>query len=297
MTMSSQGLTGILAAVPTPFSKDGSTIDTRVIQQIVDRMVSAGVHGIVTTGTTGEFPTLSEAEHKQVVEAYVKASRGRIPIIAGVGSNSTKVAIELSLHAQEAGVQAVMVVPPFYDPLPFGTLKRFFSDLCSSIRVPVIYYNLPGATGIHLTASQIRELAEIRGFDYLKDTSGNAKELADLLTNPVENFQAFNGWDTLTFFAFCHGAKASVWGVASLVPEESVEFYKTLVLEKDLEKAREQWKFLWKVSDFLESVNYPAGIKAGLKILGRDAGPTRLPTLPLEEKEIERLEKILAERK
>jgi dihydrodipicolinate synthase/N-acetylneuraminate lyase len=160
-----------------------------------------------------------------------------------------------------------------------------------------MYYNLPGATGVHLTADQIRQLAEIKGFDYMKDTSGNAKELADLLTNPSEKLTVFNGWDTLTFFALSHGGQGIVNAVASVVPKECVEFWNTLVVQKDLERAREQWKFLWAVSDFLEGVNYPAGVKAGLDILGVSVGPVRLPTLPLEKEDVERFAKILANRK
>lgn len=290
-------LQGILAAVPTPFTADASKVDLPNIAKQVERFVDAGLHGLVTTGTTGEFTTLEDDEYKSVIKAYVDAAKGRIPIVAGVGCNSTKKAIEMCQYSEKVGATAVMVVPPFYDPLSFKALYKFYEDVCGSISIPLMYYNLPGATGVHLTADQIRELGQIKGFDYMKDTSGNAKELADLLTNPVDNFTAFNGWDTLTYFAMSHGAQAGVWGVASVVPKECVELWNTLAVKKDLEKAREQWKFLWKVSDFLEGVNYPAGIKAGMEIVGSPAGPLRLPTLPLEKEEIERFTKILSERK
>ncbi|CAN6675083.1 hypothetical protein TRVA0_084S00364 [Trichomonascus vanleenenianus] len=290
-------LQGIIAAVPTPFTADGAEVDIPNIASQVDRLVDAGLHGIVTTGTTGEFPTLTTEEHKAVIKAYADAAKGRIPIIAGLGSNSTKHAIEMAQYSEKVGAAALMIVPPFYDPLSFKALYKFYQDVCESISIPVMYYNLPGATGVHLTADQLRQLGQIKGFDYMKDTSGNAKELADLLTNPSGDFIAFNGWDTLTFFAMSHGAQAGVWGVASIVPKECVELWNTLAIEKDLTRAREQWKFLWEVSDFLESVNYPAGIKAGLDIIGASAGPVRLPTLPLEKEDTEKFAKILAKRK
>ncbi|QEL59864.1 hypothetical protein CJJ09_001951 [Candidozyma auris] len=204
---------GIIAAVPTPLTADAKAVDLENIKAQVERLAEAGIHGIVTTGTTGEFPALSLEEHKSVIKAYVDAVAGRFPVIAG-------------------GADACMIVPPFYDPLPFKALYKFFEDVCGSISIPVMYYNLPGATGVHLTAEQFRELSKIKGFDYMKDTSGNAKELADLLTNPPDGLQPFNGWDTLTFFAMSHGARASVWGVASIVPKECVELWNTFTKEK-----------------------------------------------------------------
>lgn len=288
---------GILAAVPTPFTADGESIDFENVKKQVERYVDAGLHGIVTTGTTGEFTTLTEEEFKAIIKAYVDAAAGRITVVAGVGSNSTKQAVTLVKYAEEVGADAVMVVPPFYDPLSFKALYRFYEDVCGAITIPLMYYNLPGATGVNLTAAQLRELSKIKGFDFMKDTSGNAKELADLLTNPIDGFTAFNGWDTLTFFAMSHGAKACVWGVASVVPKECVELWNAFNKEKDLEKARQLWKYLWEVSDFLEGVNYSAGIKKGHELIGYSAGPVRLPTLPLEQEDVEKFTAILEKRK
>jgi 4-hydroxy-tetrahydrodipicolinate synthase len=290
-------LEGIIAAVPTPLTADTLDIDIPTIYKLVDRLIESGIHGIVTTGTTGEFPALTVEEQKTAIKAYVDAAKQRINIIAGIGCNSTRQAIEMVQYAENQGVTACMVVPPFYDPLSFKALYKFYEDVCCSISIPVMYYNLPGATGIHLSASQIRKLGEIKNLDYLKDTSGNAKEHADLQTNQPSNITIFNGWDTLTFFSLAHGSTGIVFGVATLVPKECLELWKTMVVDKDLEKAREHWKFLWELSDFLEGVSYPAGIKAGLDILGVSAGPVRPPTLPLEDEEIARLQKILAKRK
>ena len=127
---------------------------------------------------------------------------------------------------------------------------------------------MPGATGIRLDADQIAELGEIDGVDYLKDTSGDAVTLTDLIVNRSDKIKAFNGWDTLTFFGIASGAEASVWGAAGVVPELAVELWDTLAEKGDLVGARELWRDLWAISDFLESVNYVAGVKAGLELLG-----------------------------
>lgn len=293
--------TGILAAVPTPLSADSSQVDVANIKKQVDRLVAAGIPGIVATGTTGEFTTLSEDEHKATIKAYIDAAAGRVPVVAGFGLLSAKKATAFAQWCESAGASACMVVPPFYDPLPFEAVKKFFTSVCASVNIPFMYYNLPGATGIKLNAEQIRELGSIKGLDYLKDTSGDAKEQVDVLTkalsNPTDKFSLFNGWDTLTFSAFALGATAGIVGGASIVPREFAEFYETLVVKGDLKAAREQWKFIWAICDFLESVNYPAGIKAGLEIIGSPAGPVREPNEPLSKEDYKRLEDILSQRK
>ncbi|SEQ60204.1 dihydrodipicolinate synthase family protein [Microlunatus flavus] len=274
-------LTGILAAVPTPFSADGSAVDEDALVALVDRLVGAGVHGLVPCGTTGEFTSLSPEEHRRVVELYVSAAAGRVPVVAGVGSLTTAGAISLVQHAEQVGADAVMLVPPFYDPLDLATLKVFLADVAAATSLPIMYYNVPGATGIRLDAAQVAELGDIEGVDYLKDTSGDAVALTDLIVSRGSRIKAFNGWDTLTFAGLALGAEASVWGVAGLVPEQAVALWDTLAVKGDLGAAREQWRDLWALSSYLESVNYVAGVKAALEVLGHPAGPTRAPVQPL----------------
>lgn len=293
MTRKNVQLRGILAAVTTPFTDDGSQVDEAALRRQVDRLVGVGIHGLVPTGTTGEFTTLSPAEYRRVIEVYVESAAGRVPVVAGIGSLSTEGAIDLARHAERVGADAVMLVPPFYDPLSFDALKAFLSDVGSAISIPIMYYNVPGATGIKLTAAEIAELGDIDGVDYLKDTSGDAIALAELLAVRGDRITAFNGWDTLTFFGIASGAEASVWGVAGIVPELAVQLWNTLAVERDLEKARALWTPLWELSDFLESVNYVAGVKAALELTGNPVGPARLPIQPLTPAERDRLAGIL----
>lgn len=293
MPRQSVTLRGILVAVTTPFTADASAVDEQVLASQVDRLVGAGVHGLVPCGTTGEFTTLSPEEYRRVIELYVTAAAGRVPVVAGIGALSTAGAIDLARHAERVGADAIMLVPPFYDPLDFGMLTAFLTAVAESITLPIVYYNVPGATGIRLSADQIAELGDIDGVDYLKDTSGDAVTLADLLASRGDKIKAFNGWDTLTFFGLASGAEASVWGTAGVVPELAVQLWETLAERGDLPKARELWQDLWAISDFLESVNYVAGIKAGLELIGHPAGPARLPIQPLPPAERERFAAIL----
>lgn len=286
-------LRGILAAVPTPFTADGSEVDAEALDALVERLIAGGVHGIVPTGTTGEFTSLSPDEYRRVIALYVRAVDGRIPVVAGVGSMTTAGAIDLARHAESVGADAVMLVPPFYDPLGFDALKTFLSAVSAAITLPIVYYNVPGCTGIRLDADQIAELGEIERVDYLKDTSGDAVTLADLLASRGDRISAFNGWDTLTFFGIASGARASVWGAASVVPDLAAQLWTALAEQGDLPRARELWRDLWAISAFLESVNYVAGIKAGLELIGAPAGPPREPAAPLSDADRARFAAIL----
>lgn len=286
-------LHGILAAVPTPFTADGSAVDEAALRKGVDRLIGAGIHGLVPCGTTGEFTTLSPEEYRRVIALYVEAAAGRVPVVAGIGHLSTAGAIELAQYAQSVGADALMVVPPFYDTLSFDALKAFLNTVAAAVELEIVYYNVPGCTGIRLGADEIAQLGEIPGVNYLKDTSGNAVALAELLAVRGDQIKAFNGWDTLTFFGIASGAQASVWGTAGVVPKQAVELWNVLAEQKDLVKARELWRPLWELSSFLESVNYVAGIKAALEIIGESAGPARLPVLPLGDDERSKLTDIL----
>jgi dihydrodipicolinate synthase/N-acetylneuraminate lyase len=288
-------LRGILAAVPTPFTPDAERVDEDTLAAQADRLIGAGIHGLVTTGSTGEFSTLTPQEYRLVIQAYVAAADHRVPVVAGVGALSTRAAIDLARHAESVGADAIMLLPPFYGGVDVATLRAFVSAVAESISIPIVYYNIPAATGTRLTAREIADLADIPGVDYLKDTSGDAVALTELLTAHADRIQAFNGWDTLTFYGLAAGARASVWGAASIVPELAVQLWETLAVKAELVAAREQWKQLWAISDFLESVDYVAGIKAGLEIIGRPAGPARLPVQPLPADEREHFTRILAD--
>jgi dihydrodipicolinate synthase/N-acetylneuraminate lyase len=286
-------LHGILAAVPTPFTPDAEAVDEPTLRAQADRLIRAGIHGLVTTGSTGEFSTLTPQEYRRVIEAYVEAADHRVPVVAGVGALSTRGAIDLAQHAERVGADAIMLLPPFYGGVDLATLRAFLTAVAESIGIPIVYYNIPSATGTRLTAREIADLAGIPGVDYLKDTSGDAVALTELLTAHADRIQAFNGWDTLTFYGLAAGAKASVWGAAGVVPELAVQLWDTLAVKGDLAAAREQWKHLWAISDFLESVDYVAGVKTGLEIIGHPAGPARLPVQPLPGHERERFARIL----
>jgi 4-hydroxy-tetrahydrodipicolinate synthase len=278
---------GVLPALITPFTEDGSAIDTQALAANVERLVAAGVGGLVPGGSTGEFTTLSHAERRQLTEATVEAAAGRVPVVAGTGALSTRETVELSVHAERAGAVAVMVVPPFYDPLPWRELLAHYTAVADAIDIPIMYYNLPSATGVTLTAEQLRALP----IDSLKDTGGDATAATELIQ--TDGPTLLNGYDTQTFAALAAGARAVVWGVASIVPEPCVELHRLLIDDIDLPAARELWARLWPLCRFLESVSYPAAVKAGCALVGDATGPVRAPLLPLEDAAARELAEVI----
>src|ERR671914_1660790 len=281
---------GVLPALITPFSEDGSAIDTGALTAIVDRLVGAGVGGLVPGGSTGEFTTLTNAERRQLVEGTVEAAGGRVPVVAGTGALSTRETVELSVHAQQAGAAAVMIAPPFYDPLSWPELLAHYTAVADAIEIPIMYYNLPSASGIKLTAAQFREL-QGAGVSCLKDTGGDATAATELIQ--TDGPTLLNGWDTLTFGALAAGVRAVVWGAASILPQQCVELHRLLIDDIDLPAARELWARLWPLCQFLESQSYPAAVKTACRLVGDTTGPLRAPLLPLDDETTSELAALL----
>ena len=278
---------GVLPALITPFTDDGSAIDTGALTALVDRVINAGVGGLVPGGSTGEFTTLTNGERRLLVEVTVEAAAGRVAVVAGTGALSTRETVELSVHAEQAGAAAVMVVPPFYDALSWRELVAHYTAVADAIDVPIMYYNLPSATGVKLTAAQLSELP----ISSLKDTGGDFAAATELIQ--TDGPTLLNGWDTLTFAALAAGVSAVVWGTASIIPEQCVELHRLLIDDLDLSAARELWSRLWPLCQFLEAQSYPAAVKAGCRLMGDTTGPVRAPLLALEDSATSELAALL----
>ena len=284
---------GVLPALITPFTDDGDAIDADALAAVIDRLVRGGVGGLVPGGSTGEFTTLTGAERRELIEVTVAAAAGRVPVVAGTGALSTRETAELSAHAERSGATAVMIVPPFYDPLRWDELITHYAAVADRISIPIMYYNLPSASGVRLDAGQLRQLQRVAGVTSLKDTGGDAVAATELIQAGEEGPTLLNGWDTLTFAALAAGVRAVVWGTASILPEECVELHRLLIDDIDLPAARDLWARLWPLCKFLESQSYPAAVKAACALVGDTTGPTRAPLLPLTHDARTELERLL----
>ena len=277
------GFHGVLPALITPFSDDGAEIDADALAANIERLIDGGVAGLVPGGSTGEFTTLTGAERRELIELTVAAAAGRVPVVAGSGALSTRETVELSVHAERSGAAAVMIVPPFYDALGWRELLAHYAAVADRISIPIMYYNLPSASGVTLDAGQLRELREVAGVTSLKDTGGDAVAATELIQAGDGGPTLLNGWDTLTFAALAAGVRAVVWGTASIL----------LIDDIDLPAARELWARLWPLCRFLEGQSYSAAVKAACALVGDTTGPTRAPLLPLTSDAAAELEGLL----
>lgn len=287
-------LRGVIVALTTPFTDDGNSIDEIRLEAHINRLLDAGVHGLLPGGSTGEFTALSPDERKQLLELVIKYTAGRVPVVAGIGCLSTKDDIEMARHATEAGAATVMVVPPFYDAVSYEQLLDLMREISEACGLPIVYYNIPSASGTKLSPEQIAGLSRV-GVQYLKDTSGEAPALTELIFGHGEKITTFNGWDTLTFYALAAGCKGCVWGATNVIPELSMQLWEALAEKKDLEKARALWAKIWPICAFLERHNYAAAVKTAMELQGHKTGGVRKPFTLLAKKDAEDLKVLLAD--
>ena len=233
-------LGGVLVALATPFSADES-VDEATLRALVDRTINGGVHGVVACGSTGEFSALTVDERRLVVETVVDQAAHRVPVIAQTGATSTAEAIRLCRHAQAAGADVVMPVAPYYEPLSVDETLSYLRAVASSVDIPVMLYNLPVATGVDLHPDAVGGLArEVENIRYIKNTTTDMAQSAQLIHNYGDVIATFVGWDSLLLSALAEGAAGVMAGTANVVPTELVAVYDA-VNAGNLEQARQAW--------------------------------------------------------
>ena len=188
-----------------------------------------------------------------------------------------------------------MAIAPFYEPLPWPAIKEYYVQLAAAIDIPIMVYNLPGATGMSLSGEQLAELGSVDGINWVKDSSGSGVALTELIQRYGMHINVLNGWDTLTFYGLVAGTQASVWGAANFIPELAVELFDAAAVRQDLAAARAVWARIWPICNFLEtSGSYVAAVKAACDLAGIACGDPRPPILPLEAAQRAELAEILA---
>lgn len=287
-----QSLKGIYAAIVTPLSEDGSALDLPTLEHHVNRLVEAGVGGLIAGGTTGEFTALTKDERKTLHAAVVKAADGRVPVLAQTGALTTLEAIELTEHAKSVGAWGVLLLPPYYEGLTFDEVKQYYTDVTAAVEIPVMLYYFPDATRIELTVEEIAELATLPGIDYAKFSSYDRDVFFGARDQLKDSLQLLNGMDTEILESLSRGQDAVIMGCANVVPELSVAIYEA-IKGGDLDRARELWGPVEPLLKFIESGAYVVKVKAALELLGESAGPTRRPLLPLSADEKAELAQLI----
>ena len=286
--MQVESLQGSIVAIVTPFKNSGQ-IDFEAFDELVEFHLNNGTDGIVVCGTTGETPTLSDAEDAELIERCVKKVNGKIPVIAGSGSNSTADCIKYSKRAAQLGADALLVVTPYYNKPSRRGIYKHFSQVAKNVDAPIILYNVPGRTGSAIHPSTAIELAtHHKNIIGIKEAGGDINVFAELLANRPEGFKVFSGDDFLAFSANGMGADGCISVVANLIPSDFHTMMKASI-DGNLETARKlffKYRTLMKLM-FVES--NPLPVKTALALMGKVSEVFRAPLCEMEDENREQL--------
>lgn len=271
---------GTFTAIVTPFVAGGQKVDGAALEKLVEAQIAGGVSGLVPCGTTGETPTLSEAEQIEVIAHVARVTAGRVPVVAGTGSNDTKKSIEASQAALAAGADAVMVVMPYYNKPSQAGMRAHVLAIARAVDAPVIIYNIPGRSVVDLAADTTEAICEeAANVVALKDASGNVLRCQELVRRLGDRLTVMSGDDGLTLGMMATGAKGVI-SVSSNVAPARVSEVTTLVARGEWERAREAHLALLPLHGAMFVEPNPSPAKAALEILGQMRGDVRLPLLP-----------------
>ncbi len=273
---------GVFTALVTPFTSTGA-IDIDAFKKLIDYQISGGVDGLIPCGTTGESSTLSHEEHDRVIDLTIKFAAGRVPVIAGTGSNATNEAIQLSQHAEQAGADAVLLVNPYYVRPTQKGLYLHFKAIAESVSIPCIPYNIKSRTGVNLeNKTLLRLMNECKNIVGVKEASGDLTQMKELLSLRRKEFTVLSGDDNMTIDLIAAGGHGVVSVAANLIPHRMKEMAHC-ALQGDLETARALEK---RLSPFFEACfveTNPIPIKTAMSMKGWCKETFRLPICPLEE--------------
>jgi 4-hydroxy-tetrahydrodipicolinate synthase len=272
---------GSFTALVTPF-KNGS-LDEKAFRAIVEWQIAEGTNGLVPVGTTGESPTLSHDEHKQVVEWCIDQARGRVPVIAGSGSNSTVEAIELSRHAEEAGADAVLIITPYYNKPTQEGLYQHYKAINDAIGIPIIIYNIPGRSIVDMSIETMARLFELKNIAGVKDATANMTRVSQQRAAMGPDFNQLSGEDITALGFMAHGGHGCISVTSNVAPRLCAEF-QAACLKGDFAAALKLQDKLAPLHINLFVETSPAPIKYAMSLIGKCANTVRLPMVPSGEK-------------
>jgi 4-hydroxy-tetrahydrodipicolinate synthase len=269
---------GSITALITPF-KNGE-IDAKAFQRLVEWQIDQGTHGLVPVGTTGESPTLSHEEHKRVIELCIQAAAGRVPVIAGTGSNCTSEAVALTRHAKEAGADGVLVVTPYYNKPTQEGLYLHFKAINDAANIPIVIYNIPGRSIVDMSVETMARLCRLSNIIGVKDATANMARVSQQRAALGTGFIQLSGEDATALGFMAHGGNGCISVTANIAPALCSEF-QLACLGANFKRALELQDQLMPLHDALFVESNPGPVKYAAEKLGLCSGQTRLPLAPL----------------
>ena len=271
---------GSFTALVTPFNN--GSVDEKAFRGLVDWQIAEGTNGLVPVGTTGESPTLSHEEHNEVVEWCVEQANGRVPVVAGAGSNSTREAIALAKHAEEAGADAVLVVTPYYNKPTQEGLYQHFKAINDAIGIPIIIYNIPPRSVIDMSVETMKRLFELKNIAGVKDATANMVRVSQQRAAMGPDFNQLSGEDATALGFNVHGGHGCISVTSNVAPRLCSEFQASC-LKGDYAGALKLQDKLMPLHGALFIETSPAPIKYALSLIGKCAETVRLPMVPLAD--------------
>ena len=271
---------GSYTALVTPFKNGG--LDEAAFRGLVSWQIAEGTNGLVPVGTTGESPTVSHDEHKLIVEWCIDEAKGRVPVIAGAGSNSTKEAIELAQHAEKAGADAVLVVTPYYNKPTQEGLYQHYKAVNDAIGIPIIIYNIPGRSIVDMSVETMTRLYELKNISGVKDATASMARVSQQRAAMGEDFNQLSGEDVTALGYMAHGGHGCISVASNVAPRLCSEF-QAACLRGDFAGALKIQDKLTPLHINLFIESNPAPVKYALSLLGKMSDTLRLPMVPVTE--------------
>lgn len=285
---------GAGVAIVTPFHKDGS-INFEKFADLIEFQVNNGTDAIIVCGTTGEASTMSHEEHLSAIEFCIKQVAGRIPVVAGTGSNCTETAIYLSKEAEKMGADGLLVVSPYYNKATQNGLYTHFKAIADSVKIPVILYNIQGRTGVNITPDTIVRLwRDVENIVGVKEASGNISQIAKILQLADGGIDVYSGNDDQIVPILSLGGKGVISVLSNVAPYETHRMCQLYFDGDVVESAKEQLRAIPLCDALFCEVN-PIPVKAALNMMGYEAGPLRLPLTEMEDAHKEVLRKAMVD--
>jgi len=273
--------TGAAIAIITPMNSDGS-INYDKLGELIDTQIENGTDAIVICGTTGEASTMTDQEHRECIRYAVKHTAGRVPVIAGAGSNDTAYAVELSKEAEEMGADALLHVTPYYNKTTQKGLIAHFNAIADAVNIPIILYNIPGRTGMGIEVATVKELAKHKNIAAIKEASGNISYAAKLIAECGSDIDVYSGNDDMIVPLMSLGAKGVISVLSHVLPKETHDMVQLCLDNNFAEATKLQIEYLDLINDLFIEVN-PIPAKEALNMMGFAAGPCRLPLCEMSD--------------
>lgn len=274
----------MLTAMVTPFDESGN-VDYVVLTELIEHLIDTGTEGLVVTGTTGESPVLTAEEAGAIYKHVVKIVDKRVPVIAGTGTNNTAQTIAQSKVAEDAGVDGLMVVVPYYNRPNQAGLYNHFKTVATTTTLPIMLYNIPGRSGVHMDAETIIELSKLDNIVSVKEASGNLEQVTTIVSRTPDNFTVYSGDDSKTIPMMAIGAVGVVSVASHVIGKEIQEMIRTFT-NGEVEKAASLHQDLLPQMDALFIAPNPAPVKAALRLKGIEVGAVKAPLVDLSAEEL-----------